>query len=193
MRKPPQRRSAHREPKEYEEAVIQLDRVTRVVKGGRRLRFRATVVVGNKKGKVIIQTLKPENSVIKFASNQDSINFLKSELKLRSKIGYPPFTKLVNIKFTGKKDSETSHIANYTRSLASKILSKFPLDSIEILGPSQAPINKIKNKYRWQLLIKSRNQKDLHKFIRGLLKAIKITEFPSSIKISFDIDPISFS
>lgn len=41
-----------REASEFEEEVIQIDRVTRVVKGGRRLRFRATVVIGNKKGKV---------------------------------------------------------------------------------------------------------------------------------------------
>lgn len=41
-----------KEPKEFEEQVIQIDRVTKVVKGGRRLRFRATVVIGNKKGKV---------------------------------------------------------------------------------------------------------------------------------------------
>jgi small subunit ribosomal protein S5 len=41
-----------REPSEYEEEVLQIDRVTRVVKGGRRLRFRATVVIGNKNGKV---------------------------------------------------------------------------------------------------------------------------------------------
>lgn len=46
------RRPPIREVKEYEEEVIQIDRVTRVVKGGRRLRFRATVVIGNKKGKV---------------------------------------------------------------------------------------------------------------------------------------------
>lgn len=45
-------RSPMKEVKEYEEEVIQIDRVTRVVKGGRRLRFRATVVIGNKKGKV---------------------------------------------------------------------------------------------------------------------------------------------
>jgi small subunit ribosomal protein S5 len=45
-------RSPIREHKEYDEEVIQIDRVTRVVKGGRRLRFRATVVIGNRKGKV---------------------------------------------------------------------------------------------------------------------------------------------
>ncbi len=45
---------ARKEPKEFEEEVLQIDRVTRVVKGGRRLRFRATVIVGNKKGKVNI-------------------------------------------------------------------------------------------------------------------------------------------
>jgi small subunit ribosomal protein S5 len=41
-----------REPKEFEEEVIQIDRVTKVVKGGRRLRFRATVAIGNRKGKI---------------------------------------------------------------------------------------------------------------------------------------------
>lgn len=48
----PKRGFRKREPKEFEEEVIQIDRVTRVVKGGRKLRFRATVVIGNKKGKV---------------------------------------------------------------------------------------------------------------------------------------------
>jgi small subunit ribosomal protein S5 len=43
---------AHKQPKEFQEAVIQIDRVTRVVKGGRRLRFRATVCIGNQKGRV---------------------------------------------------------------------------------------------------------------------------------------------
>ena len=52
MMKPQKGRAPIREVKEFEEEVIQIDRVTRVVKGGRRLRFRATVVIGNKKGKV---------------------------------------------------------------------------------------------------------------------------------------------
>ncbi len=53
MGKPQNRRSmTPREPKEFEEEVLQIDRVTRVVAGGRRLRFRATVVIGNRKGRV---------------------------------------------------------------------------------------------------------------------------------------------
>ncbi|MBI4231905.1 30S ribosomal protein S5 [Candidatus Peregrinibacteria bacterium] len=55
MNKPGDRKKGafvKKEPKEFEEEVVQIDRVTRVVKGGRKLRFRATVVIGNKKGKV---------------------------------------------------------------------------------------------------------------------------------------------
>lgn len=51
-KKPFQNKGRRKEPKEFEEEVIQIDRVTRVVKGGRRLRFRATVVIGDKKGRV---------------------------------------------------------------------------------------------------------------------------------------------
>ncbi len=57
-RKRNDRRDGRREPSEYEDATLSIDRVTRVVKGGRRLRFRAVVVVGNKKGKVGLGTGK---------------------------------------------------------------------------------------------------------------------------------------
>jgi len=53
MAKPQNRRSmTPKEPKEFDEEVLQIDRVTRVVAGGRRLRFRATVIIGNRKGRV---------------------------------------------------------------------------------------------------------------------------------------------
>jgi small subunit ribosomal protein S5 len=51
-------RNTRREPKEFEETTLSLDRVTRVVAGGRRMRFRAVVVVGNRKGKVGLGTGK---------------------------------------------------------------------------------------------------------------------------------------
>ncbi|MBI5152212.1 30S ribosomal protein S5 [Candidatus Peregrinibacteria bacterium] len=64
MAKGAHRTSSPREAKEYEEEVIQISRVTRVVAGGRRLRFRATVAIGNKKGKVGLGTGKAAEVVI---------------------------------------------------------------------------------------------------------------------------------
>lgn len=70
-------------PSEYEEEVLQIDRVTRVVKGGRRLRFRATVVIGNKNGKVGIGIGKSNEvvSAIKKAINQAKKDLLVIPLK----------------------------------------------------------------------------------------------------------------
>lgn len=70
-------RGPKKEPSEYEEEVLQIDRVTRVVKGGRRLRFRATVVVGNKNGKVGIGIGK-SNEVV--GAIQKAIHQAKKEL-----------------------------------------------------------------------------------------------------------------
>lgn len=72
-----------REPSEYEEEVLQIDRVTRVVKGGRRLRFRATVVVGNKNGKVGIGIGKSNEVVgaIQKAIRQAKKDFIMVPIK----------------------------------------------------------------------------------------------------------------
>lgn len=71
-----------REQSEYEEEVLQIDRVTRVVKGGRRLRFRATVVVGNKNGLVGIGIGKSNEVVgaIRKAIHQAKKNFVRIPL-----------------------------------------------------------------------------------------------------------------
>lgn len=66
-----------REPKEFEEQVIQIDRVTRVVKGGRKLRFRATVAIGNKKGKVGVGVGKSQEVT---GAIQKAIAFAKKDM-----------------------------------------------------------------------------------------------------------------
>ena len=72
-----QKNSQTKEVKEYEEEVLQIDRVTRVVKGGRRLRFRATVVIGNRNGKVGVGVGKSEEVV---GAIQKAIAYAKKNL-----------------------------------------------------------------------------------------------------------------
>jgi len=89
------KRFTKKEPKEFEEEVIQIDRVTRVVKGGRKLRFRATVAIGNKKGKVGIGIGKSQEvtgaiqkAIAKAKKNMLKVNLDGSTIPHNIKIKY---------------------------------------------------------------------------------------------------------
>ena len=93
-----QRRGNHKgkhhrkEPKEYDEQVIQIDRVTKVVKGGRTLRFRATVCIGNRKGKVGVG-LGKSNEVT--GAIQKAIAKAKKELNWKPKTSFDQLVKMM--------------------------------------------------------------------------------------------------
>lgn len=144
-------------------------------------------------GKVIVQTFNPDHSVIKYASRQDSTQFLNREINLREKLGFPPFSKLINLKFTGTKDHETSKAACSARDLASRIIKNYPLGKINILGPSPAPVYKIKNKFRWHLILNSVDQKILHNFAHKLISLYNKSYANFNVKVSVDVDPLTFS
>ncbi|MBI2453381.1 30S ribosomal protein S5 [Candidatus Peregrinibacteria bacterium] len=91
----PPKKNQPKEPKEFQEEVIQIDRVTRVVKGGRRLRFRATVVIGNLKGKVGVGVGKSnevvnaiQKGISKAKKNLISVNIYKETIPHEIKVKY---------------------------------------------------------------------------------------------------------
>ncbi len=101
MTKKPNRRRTFvkREPKEFDEQVIQIDRVTRVVKGGRKLRFRATVAIGNRKGKVGIGIGKSQEVT---GAIQKAIAKAKKEL-LKVNLDESTIPHQIKIKFKAAK------------------------------------------------------------------------------------------
>jgi small subunit ribosomal protein S5 len=98
---------AHKQPKEFQESVIQIDRVTRVVKGGRRLRFRATVCIGNRKGQVGIGMGKSKEvqGAIQKAVAQAKKNMIKIKLD-ESTIAHDVQSKFKSAKVLIKPASE---------------------------------------------------------------------------------------
>ena len=114
---------------------------------------------GELPGRVIVQTYNPTHPSIKYAVKQDSNSFLKNEIKLREYIGYPPFTRIVNFRFSGTDETEVKSFIKKCEKLTKKAISNLKPDSIELLGPSECPIYKIKNRYRFQMLLKSENIK----------------------------------
>lgn len=146
---------------------------------------------GNEPGRVIVQTYNPEHPSIRFAVEQDSKGFLNEELQLREELNYPPFLRLVNLRFQGSIESETVDVAKRVGNTARKLISNLPLGVITILGPSPSPVYRIRNQYRWQMVIKSSDINMLHNFSKRL-KGLFLRN-SGRVKVSVDVDPISFS
>ncbi len=146
---------------------------------------------GEGEGSVIVQTFNPEHPSITYAVRQDSKGFLEEELKLREDLDYPPFSRLVNIRFTGRFENETGDVANRSGEIARKLVSRLKVGALEVMGPSPCPVRKIRNRYRFQMLLKSHNAAMLHSFSRQLLRLV--SKEAGQVRVSIDVDPYNFS
>lgn len=108
---------------------------------------------GNKKGKVIIQTYKPENFVIRAVKNGDYINYYKNELIERNAFSYPPFKNILTIKVIDSNRISTIDISReFTKKLRDRLKS---FENVEILGPNPCKISRINNKHRYNIIVKA--------------------------------------
>lgn len=146
---------------------------------------------GELPGRVIVQTYNPSHPAINYAVKQDSISFLKNEIKMREYIGYPPFTRIVNFRFSSTDEADLKSFIRKCEKLTRKAVSNLTPNSVELLGPSECPIYKIKNRFRFQMLMKSGNIRLLHGLSKGLYG--EFAKQKSNIRIQLDIDPYNFS
>ena len=141
---------------------------------------------GDIKGEVIVQTYTPGHYSIQAARKHDYQKFYKKEISLRKQLKYPPFTKLVNIIIKGEKNNEVITGANDLGSF----FDNYQTEILELLGPSPAPIEKLRGKFRWQIILKFSKYKK-RKYV---LKEIRQRFLPykvKSVKFNIDVDPIS--
>lgn len=122
----------------------------------------------------LLQTFYPFNSLIQTALKGDYSAFYEREILERKKFGYPPFSQLIRLLCENKNEEKAKREAKI---LADKLKSE-----VEILGPSPCFYHKLRGKYRWQIIIRVKNQKSKIKNLTNLLKTL-----PSDWTI--DVDP----
>ena len=141
-----------------------------------------------KPGEVIIQTYNPDNPVIKHASSLDIGSYYKMILEERKSLNYPPYSWLAKIEFSGKDKNQLNKITakayNYLNS---------PYKGLEILGPVDCYYERLRNKFRMQIVLKSYKSVDpngdkLNKYINENLCNWNTMKYPNT-KISIDINP----
>lgn len=139
---------------------------------------------GDTHGKAYIQTYEPEHYVFEYVRNHDYKGFYEKEIELRKELSYPPFSKLVRIVFNFKTKESAKNIMNDI----SKRIKTAAGSGVEILGPAPAPIAKIRNLWRWHLILKGKNSKILRKKSYEILEMLKDIK---SVRTDVDVNPIS--
>jgi primosomal protein N' (replication factor Y) len=139
---------------------------------------------GGKQGRVIIQTFQPEHYAIHYASRHNYTGFAKEELQFRETLGYPPYGYLLRILVRGEN---LEAVALHSENIAEN-LRRLRLEGVEILGPAPAPITRIKNKHRFQILAKSQT---VAKLQRLQMKGRTFLASKGDIQCAIDIDPLA--
>ena len=139
-------------------------------------------------GKVIIQTYNPESFAIECSKEQNYEKFYETEIELRKQLKYPPFCDIISI---GVTDTDEMKVRNVSESLYKNINSIIKKENIQMLiyKPLPCPIDKIKNKYRWRIILKGKLN---NKIIDVINMAIgKISS--KTIRIVVDTNPTNLS
>jgi primosomal protein N' (replication factor Y) len=142
---------------------------------------------GDRPGEVLIQTYHPEHYALRHACAQDYGAFYEQEIRYRENHSYPPFVALVTLLVHGPDLKQTKTTALALR----KEMDLANQDrSCRVLGPAPAPLARLKGEHRIQLLVKSRNRRQLRKVIDTAFAAV-IAQRHNPRSINVEIDPIS--
>ena len=146
---------------------------------------------GEGAGHVLMQTYRPGHESLAFACGHDYDGFFEHETARRRDLMYPPFARLARLivesPTTDKGEAASQHIGQILQ-------GQIPAGSdIDIMGPAEAPITRLQDRYRWHLLAKSASSRALHQCLTaGLKEARRQKVIPRLTRVSVDIDPLNF-
>lgn len=134
-------------------------------------------------GRVVVQTYYPDHYAIIAASKHDYSGFAERELKYRRWMHYPPFGVLANVLIQSEKLEEA---ARWSAEIGKWFQETVP-EGIRVLGPCSAPIARIKNAYRFHMILKASSRKALNAALKGVLAHADQADIPRR-KIVVDVD-----
>ena len=141
---------------------------------------------GDRPGEVIIQSFFPDHYTFQLACTQRFEDFYARESRYRKAMFYPPFTALAGIVVT---DRDKEKAASSARSVG-EFLNSVRTDAVRILGPAPAPLERVKQVHRYQLLIKASSRTPLHRLLEALRTHLEAQKLGGT-KVLIDVDPVS--
>ncbi len=139
---------------------------------------------GEQPGRVIVQTHQPTHYSIAAARDHDYPRFFEKETGLRKALGYPPFSRLINLVLDGEQEEA---VQNRAEALAAKGKALRRYRKTGILGPAPAPLARLRGRFRWQILLKGTDLEELHSLCLELEQ--EHARLAGKVNLSVDVDP----
>ncbi|MBL4902286.1 MAG: primosomal protein N' [Desulfocapsa sp.] len=141
---------------------------------------------GESPGRVIIQTLRPEHYAIKLAQSHAYEKLYEKEMLIRENPMFPPYLRMINVKISGSSEGQVQAAATQVAHLCRTAKAS----GVEILGPAPAPIDRIRDRYRWQVLLKGTESVNLHRVCSEIIDKRTVMA-KGDVRIAVDVDPES--
>lgn len=139
---------------------------------------------GDRAGEVVVQTFTPQADAIQFAKKSDFDGFVEGELQMRKNFAYPPYRHLIHHIFRGPNPEK---IRFFAEAWVKKVEAALG-NAVEIRGPSAAPIEKVKDEYRYQVWYFVTRTAHV---VAELVKLEREFQWPDDVTQVFDVDPMS--
>lgn len=138
-------------------------------------------------GTVLVQTINPEHYAIRCAAEQNYAKFYEKELEFRRLMRYPPFSALANVLVRAEKQEDALRMSGTLAELLRE-----PGDGMKVIGPAEAPVPRLKNEFRYQMLIKARSRPRLNETLQRLQRHALVERWPATALV-VDVDPLNLT
>jgi primosomal protein N' (replication factor Y) len=145
---------------------------------------------GPKGGRVLIQTRLPEHHAVRCAVAHDFLGFVREELPSRIQPPYPPTIRLANVIFSGTFEGSTAKLALAGAEWLHGLLRARDESGITIVGPAPCPIERIKQRWRWHLMLKAESPGVLTRVSRYFVQKFEVPK-KDGLRMVLDRDPVA--
>jgi primosomal protein N' (replication factor Y) len=138
---------------------------------------------GERAGRVLVQTYDPEHAAVRYAQRHDVTGFIEHELVERRELGYPPYTRCALVR-TDAVDEQMAKEACMRLANVARAADR----SVVVTGPAPAPIARLRNRYRFRVMLRSADRPALRKALAAVDRAR--AELPPQVRVVLDVDPV---
>ncbi len=139
---------------------------------------------GDVEGEVIIQSFVPSHPAIQFARRHDYAAFYQEEIEFRHQLGYPPFRRIALLTLEGFGEEKVRYVLGELRKFLEERIKG--ISDLSFSGPAPAPLARLRDRYRYQLILRTRKMTALTSQLAPLVKKFNL---PKDLRLTIDVDP----